>query len=310
MRSYIVYFVFVLIAFFLWSLNKLRQDYISQIQIHTHLIHSANSSNFNSLEGETLTVRTKASGFFLMRMKVLDTKQATLDLNGLKGIDLTANNIQLPSLLLKDGLAALFDNGVSIIDIDPDTLHLTTTLQASKKIAILAQANLTFIKDVRQLKPIQFIPDSLVVFGDKELLAKINHIPVTIQHLLIANDIDAVATLPVIDNVNYNQKKVRYHIRVGRCTEKQFTIPIEIRNKPHNTALLLFPAVVQLTCLVPISVYENVTQNDFVLFIDYQDVANSSHRKIRVNIAQQSDNAINIKITPSFVEFLINKEKK
>jgi hypothetical protein len=67
-----------------------------------------------------------------------------------------------------------------------------------------------------------------------------------------------------------------------------------------------FPLKSHVTFLVSSTLYDEISENDFLLVIDYKE-AQSGNKRCKVHIRQQPENIRNLRISPESVEYIIEQ---
>ena len=95
---------------------------------------------------------------------------------------------------------------------------------------------------------------------------------------------------------------------VELSTEKTLEIPIQSVNFPTSILLRTFPAFVRATFLVGVSRFNSITKNDFKAEIFYEDLEKANQHKVKVHLSTDNTDVLNLRYTPTEVEFLLEKE--
>ena len=99
-------------------------------------------------------------------------------------------------------------------------------------------------------------------------------------------------------------EEILLKIDVEKFTEKELKIPLQIKNKPADVNLKLFPSEIKVTCLVGLSGFNDITSTGFRAVVDYNNI-NSSSSKLAVQIELKPSFIELIRFTPENVEYLI-----
>ncbi|MFQ6928284.1 MAG: hypothetical protein ACLRS8_10065 [Parabacteroides merdae] len=82
--------------------------------------------------------------------------------------------------------------------------------------------------------------------------------------------------LEKIDGVTLEPTSVTVTIPIEEYTEKTLEIPVICTNLPPHYTLRMFPAVVKVSCNVPLSRFKDVSADDFEIRISFADLEQSA----------------------------------
>ena len=75
-------------------------------------------------------------------------------------------------------------------------------------------------------------------------------------------------------------------------------------NKPENISVKLFPSSVELTLLIALSEFDEVSANDFTAYVEYGDITDSAEN-LAVQVKAKDSGSKVVRFSPELVEFLI-----
>ena len=287
-------------------MNKLAQDYTTVLQVNPKIKNSLSAAIYSDAADNTLYLQMKASGFFILGKKFSKPQNITIDLRDMPERQLSTLHLSTNSI--REKISDNFDKNIQILSVYPDTIYYAVSGNVSKRVPVQADFTLSFKEEYRQIEPVIFSPDSVTVTGSEGDLDKITSV-----HLLSKKYDNVDKTVEDISNVVINEgvsvipQKVRYKIPVERCTEGSLQIPVKKMNVPNGSTLILLPVNVNIRYTVPIKDYKNVTENDFSVEVNFKDTEKSLNRLVKVNLTHSPANVFDVKVEPSFVEFLIQK---
>jgi hypothetical protein len=68
----------------------------------------------------------------------------------------------------------------------------------------------------------------------------------------------------------------------------------------------IFPLNTNITFLVSATLYDEITANNFLLVVDYNDIKTDTKR-CKIHLRQKPNNIHNLRMVPEYVEYLIEK---
>ena len=96
-------------------------------------------------------------------------------------------------------------------------------------------------------------------------------------------------------------------ICVDLYTTKTLKLPIFSENTPDDIILRTFPVAANISFRVSSSLYNVITEKDFALVVDYQQI-NTGDKKCPLILRSQPEGISNVTITPQYVDYIIEKE--
>ena len=93
-------------------------------------------------------------------------------------------------------------------------------------------------------------------------------------------------------------------IPVEPLVTKRSSIPVIVKNLPENVSVVVFPSYVQVSYLLPMSLYNDRLDDKFEASVDYGDIqGNKAKLPVRIEIAPEIYQ--NIQLETDSVEYVI-----
>jgi len=217
-------------------------------------------------------------------------------------VELSPDNNQLiPSSAIAEKINSLLaSNEISVAQIKPANINIVLEDQAKKKVPVVSKLNVEFLQGFYIKNEMRFVPDSVVITGSYKAIEDINQWNTEILNInkLNKNIVEMPIQLeaPKSDMLRLDQNMVRMNIEVEEYTEKVFTVPLRVKNS--DTKVTSIPNKVEVKCVVGLSKYDILTEEDIELYINLDE----SLIKNNVNIAP-----ISISRMPTFVRHISYK---
>ena len=294
------------IAFFLWLMVQLSQNYTGDILVH--ISYSNLPKNKVSVfplvnEGHA---RVNASGF---RLLWANMRWGRLDL------DIDYDRYNNAEYILADNIVdnALTElpSGYTLIGFYPDTLHLSFARKKTKKVPIVLERQLTMAKQFDLKGDIQLSPDSITITGPKSIVDTLTSWN---TELLVLNKLKETIsdTIRLLDTQNpgitLSHKHIVYTVPVEMLTESEIEVPIGLENAPLGVDVAIFPKQVTLTFMVGLSNQDNASNAAFKVVANFQDVDLEKDEYAPLEIKQVPNFIKNPILSPETVEYIIYQE--
>ena len=296
------FLLFLILSFVFWFFTKFSKEYTALMPFQLRFENVPPGVILNTTTAE-IEATLSASGFAFLYYYYWD--------NLLK--------IDLSSVAFEGGIAPLSLNsqfqsmqnqllGTSqILNIFPANLDLLYTAQTEKRIPVRIPYRFSMAVGYG-ISRIEVYPDSVDIVGSPAALKKISHVEVV---PLLKKEISASfrqnlqLKQPAEAGVEMIPAAVEIALEVDQFSERSFQLPIEIANLPDSLAVKLFPGEAALTFSASLSRLKEITEEDFVLTISYDEIA--QNRTATVYLKQSPLGVKNVRIEPKTVEYLVRK---
>ena len=303
-HGYVAFLFFLGLSAGLWAMNKLTKDYDASFEFRPKVKNSFTGASYTDDVDNTLYIKARSSGLFILRMYFNPGKIITIDVEDLK-LDDDKPHLEIPVSMLLGKISENLEKDVDIKSVYPDTLYYSVSKNSVKKVPVTAEQNLAFGAEYRQSGPTILTPDSITVSGSREILDTVDRIVVSIEKSKNLTDTqEGVITIDRRDDLICRPRKINYRIPVERCTASSISIPIKT---PDIPGLFLLTDNVRVKFTVPTKDFRNINVAGFKAVIDPEDVRNSIGGKALIKLEKSPDEAFDISCDPPFVEFIIQK---
>lgn len=301
-RDILLYLVFVIISFAFWailSLNNLIQDNYKVMFRITGIPQGVTMINDYPRE---FNVTVKNNGYVLLKYMIGDNPEITVDFKEYAN----GNGQMLISRQeMEDMLVTEFGSGTSIVSFSPESLSIKYTSLPGKKVPVEIYgdyvANFQYVVNGE----IVAVPDSVTIYSDAGNLSAINK--VRTEKIISRNLTDSLYVKIAIQNIKDVRAvpdSVDVMIPVEPLVTKRSSIPVIVKNLPENVSVVVFPSYVQVSYLLPMSLYNDRLDDKFEASVDYGDIqGNKAKLPVRIEIAPEIYQ--NIQLETDSVEYVI-----
>jgi len=302
-----IFSVFIFIATIFWFLDALNREYTTKINYPVELYNFPEELSITSSYPEKLTVTVKAHGFDLLGKFNIE-KPVRINVKELSVKDKLDNSKLIISLKkISDDLFPK-TTGIEIVQIYPETIILSTKKLLSKKVPV--KLNIIFTTETLYMQSgdIKMIPDSIRVSGSEKMLSEFNEAETVLRNFKNLNDtLTENIQLKKVNNLKYSEDKVKIILPIDKYTENDIKIPVKIINCPDSLKIITFPNEIKLTYKIGLSMYNAIGKNDFEVVIDFLEIDRERKEKIQVRLTKQPNHLQSVKISPEYLEYIIEK---
>ena len=298
-REWIVFGLSVALAFLVWFLVNLSQEYSGTISVP--VVAQCNIEGYGSESSNTVLVsaRCRTEGFRLVReysrreRKVVKVKFNKADLRttapGVYCVIGGAKNSYVDQFFGEDAKVEAFIT---------DTLRFVFPVENHKKVPIEVPLTVSCRSQYMQSGPFRTVPDSMTVHGPQERLDAIEKVT---TGRLVLTDLNSsqhgLLKVNPIKGIRMSAGEVSYELPVTRYVELTASVPVAVMNAPAGHALQVYPATAQvyLRCTFPIA---KDPLASFKLYVDWNDFSSSLSGRCAPRVPRLPAGVLDYRVEP------------
>ncbi len=219
-------------------------------------------------------------------------------------------HVRLPKEDVRRGLKSNFETSTELLGLRPDTLEYFYSYGTSKTVETRLQGKLAPADGyyiVRQ----ELHPALATVYATERQLDTISAaLTLPYYHTDLTESFSTLIYLQDVKGAKFLPDTVRLSVEVDRLVEKTLALPVQPLNFPEDVRLRTFPMKVNVTFQVGMKEFRNVTEADFKLVLDANDLTDATANTCAVRIVEQPAAAFRLRLSQSEVEFLIEKSNE
>ena len=194
-----------------------------------------------------------------------------------------------------------------IVSLKPDTLEFFFNKGARKKVPVKLAGGVETSPEY-YLQQVEFTPGSVEVLAPSAILDTITEAFITPVYFsdLSANE-KTINVLRPVRGAKFIPDQVEMNVMIDLYTEKTVEVPVFGVNFPGSKDLRTFPSKVKVTFRVGMSRFKEITADDFVLAVTYEELMKNRSPKIQLHLKSMPSGVSNVRIEPSEVDYLIEQ---
>lgn len=305
-RKLRVFLLFLMLSILFWTLIKFSKSYISEVEFNLVFTEIPQNKLIQNESTGKIKVTVMTIGFKLLKygFKAKNLEYSLTDLKRKEGsvyYSLTKSKINF----LQSQLAA----DTQILKINPDTLFFDLGVKKSKKVPIVAEANLQFKTGFNLVKKYSLHPEMVTISGPTKFIDSIQEVKSEKFDLLeISSSFEKeLKLISPNKSVNINPETVLIKGEVAKITEGTFNMSYKVINLPEDYIISTFPKEIKVVYQVPLKYYNKITENSFKIICDYKETADNNLDYLIPKIIEKPDILFDVKVVPNKIEFLVKK---
>ena len=307
-RNWLMLVISLLLAFFMWSVMKLSRTYSSYVRYHVEVTTGIPGRANTAVSTDELVIGAKSNGFEILH----NTRNSGENMLHLASVDpkffhkvpgegdlfyLLPDEIRQP---VQDALGS----DIKVESFATDTLYFSLPVQSNKKVPVQVQSVVTFKEQYMPLQQMTIKPDSILIYGDEEVISHINAVAArSVNGRAVKRTLNGVTQLIPINNVRFSQDEVFYNLEVGRFVENIVKVPVSITGAPSYANVAIVPQEVTIKYRQPFGIGIKFQAQDFVVGMEYDEVLRND--VVKVQLIKVPPQVLNISVEPKFVECIL-----
>ena len=306
-KQIVVFFICLLIASVLWFLNALSKDYSTTVSYPVKYVNPPKNQFLANTPPDKLELEVNAHGFTLLRHKLsLSFSPIILNLSNItRNQKSNTGNYSIITRNLLTRISDQVSNEITITDVHPEILEIEFDSLKTKMVPVRLNVATEFKPQFNLKAPISSDPPEVSVTGPTIILDTLQFVNSKFRSFTkIDVDIEKQVELSIPEKASAVPQKVNVKIEVEKFTEKELVIPVQVKNKPENTVVKLFPSEIKVLFSVGLSEFDKIKISDFEASVDFSSIE-AGTENLQVSIDKKP--ALNqlIRYSPDRVEFLV-----
>lgn len=308
-RSVGLFCFFVVISTMFWCFLTFNENMQRDIQVEFEITEVPRDVTFIDDVPQTITVTVADRALNMIKYQLFPRKVS------IRFADYTMNNtstLNLTTQQLRGLVTRVLGSSSRLINMMPATMTLAYTDLPGKKVPIVldlqVDAGMQYVLNGEVIKQL----DSVSVYGDSKTLSEIEQ--VYTYHVVLnglTETVERKISIQPIKNVRIEPEYITVMVPIERLIQSKQVLQVEVRNQPDGMKLILFPSLVEVSYLIPQSLYmkdRKDVRHKIVAVVDYNDLdTEGGSYKLPVHIESAPAVYRNLQLTQDSVEFILEK---
>ena len=328
-REFFLFLFFIFVAAGFWLIQTLDNDYETDITIPVRLRDVPDDVVITSDPVSSVKVHVRDKGTLLFNY-IMGKVFSPLNIDFVAG---EGSHVQIPSSSFSKMISSQLSSSTQVVSVTPDTLDYYYSTGQAKLVPVRFQGMAT-AGPRHYLSDTIFTPDSVHVYAPLALLDTIKAAYMEPQDFRGIDDTHVYAPLALLDTIKAaymepqdfrgidDTLRKEVHLKSARgakivpdvstltlavdmYTEKTVEVELHGINFPPDKQLRSFPSKVAITFQCGLRQYNDLTSDDFHIFVSYEDLMKLGNQKYSVRLRNIPKGATNIRFNPAQVDFLI-----
>lgn len=306
-KKILTFSFFLLIAFGFWILQYLQQRFEIGVVVPISYKNIPEEIALDPGLPQEMNLRIADKGTTLLNYTLSGEIDAvSIDL---KKIDPKKLFYSISGISLEKEIIKGLQSSTSLVGYTPERIEVKYSALKKKTIPVRITGSITTKTGFMLEDSIHLDPKEITVYGSGVTL---DTIPAVFTKSVELKDLHAYfekkVELVFPEGIVSDTKSVLLSGNIEGYTEKTFKLPVVCENVPGEYVVKLFPPTVDLICQVTLSRYTSLSETDFKLYVDYNNLIGNTELSIPVEVFVKPQWFRYYRLSPENVEFLIEKK--
>lgn len=304
-RNLPVFLLFLCLSTIFWFLQTIQESTEVILAYRLVIEDLPNDIVFTGDVPNQINVTYTSKGWNAFYYKFMRNEEPELVVN-FKDINQKSGKITIDANTLRRAILRKKPQGMTYKSSSPGKIETFYSNGQHKRVPVLFNGHVTTTAGRYQCGTI-ILPDSVDIYAPKHIYGSINNIKTeNVTYTDLEDTLQTRLALLVPRGAKAIPDSVDVNICVDIFTDKTLQATVYSENVPHNKLIRTFPLKVNITFLVSATLYTDITADDFLLVIDYNELKNDSKR-CRVHVRQKPSGIRNLRISPETIEYIIEQ---
>ena len=284
-RDALIFLFFLICSAIFWFTNTLNKTYELNVNFPIEYVNVPPELEFTTELPNSFSVKLKDKGTTTLVYQYTNFDPVIINFNDYS-VYSSNNTWSIPTAtLFEKFIKKQIDQSSIIIDYYPEEIVIEKKLLDSKKVKVETRINLNLQKQYFLCDNITTSPDSITLYGYKEILDTLTCVytqEYTSEKL--KDTLNTVLLLDIPEHCKANPSKINVTVPIEFYTESDIDLSITIKNLPQNISVKTIPEKLNVSFLVGLSKYKEIRPSDFILSLDYEVLRKSDSNNETVTL--------------------------
>lgn len=304
-KNLFIFLFFLLLSFIFWLMLFFQRDVEGVYKIPLKYTNVPEDVVFDNPLPEFIEIRVADKGSELFKLDI--SKRDSLEVDVAEITENGANALQGNQYLQL--IRSRLSSSTNLRGYSPASIPLATSKLQSKELLVTFDGEITTNRANLVADTTIFIPETVTAYGSQQNL---NQLETAVTEYTVFNNLKATSQLNInirpVNGIKFVPNKVEVYIPIEEFTERTFEVPITCRNLPDDLDVKFFPSRARVSFSVTLEEYKKIAPEDFEIELDYREFRSNENGRVELQLTQNPSSVINIRISPSSVEFLFENK--
>ncbi|MBQ2322768.1 MAG: hypothetical protein II375_09490 [Bacteroidales bacterium] len=309
-KNFRVFMLFLVLSVLIWHVEKLRQTYTVTTRLAIDCVDVPTGYVTDPDMGKSITTTIEGNGFSILKMYLTDSRKIEVSVAPLRRYAEGGSiwSIYVPRRLA--GQKTKIPEHLKIVDVLTDTVMIQLLTVSQRRVPVVPRDNIAISPQRTLSAPRKVRPDSVTVTATSNILDTLTAVWTAALQPTTISDTTTVSLpllLPRTATADADHVEVEYDVEP--YTEKRIYVPITGVDLPSGYSCRIFPPSARLTFSVGLSRFDMADEKAFRIVASFRRIRpGDKDSRVRLDLVGAPGFVENVTMTPSFAEFILEKD--
>lgn len=306
-KQFLIFLFFLCLSGIFWLMMTLNETYEQELPVALRMGGVPKNVVVTSTMSDTVRVTVRDKGFVILSYMVSHRlRPITVSFNAYANKQSGTGHVPLADVqkLIRQQLNA----STTMTAVKADRLNFTFNYGEKKEVKVTLAGHIVPANNY-YLAHVQFSPATVTVYASRAKLDSITTVSTDYLNLVNFDDtLTQTVHLKSMPGVKLVPDKVKVTLFVDILTEESINVPITTINRPDGIVVRTFPQHVKVNFTVGSKMYRRVKASDFLVVVDYREVAAHPSDKCNLHLRAWPSIVSNARLDMQQVDYLIEQQ--
>ena len=304
-REFLVFLVFLLVAVIFWFLQTFKDNTSVNLTFDFELVGVPKNMIWTSDLPQDISVTVTGRGFSIIDyLTKPEKRKLVVDYSTL--VD-DGDKVIIDNNTWKRLLTRALGSSLKYTAVNPPILELYYSTGAHKYVPVEFGGRVK-VEDQHVLCGIDITPLYVDIYAPDALFDTLSVIRTEkVTYTQLKDTMQVRLALAPPRGVKCDPDSVTATICVDLFTTKKMQLPVFTEHVPDNIIVRPFPSTISVTFRVSSSLYADITDKDFAVVVDYDNIKPGDQR-LPLILRSQPEGISNVQMSPNTVEYIIERQ--
>lgn len=302
-KQFLTFLFFLVLSSIFWAISILNDTYKEEFNIPLTLVNVPDNVIITTPPPHYLHATLEDKGFNLMNLRFrLQNDPIKIDFNRYAK---ESGYAKISLINLQKQITSRIPSSTILSHLNPQSLEFYFNYGERKKIPIVTKGTIS-ANNHHYVYSYSVKPDSVMVYAQANILDTLSYISTVDFHINGVNEnFKAMVPMQKSKGIKIVPDSVEVNYVIDQYVEKTIEVPIQQINFPPNKVLRTFPARVKITCQVGRLLYQEITADDFILPVNYEELLSLRSNQFSPTLKTIPAGVRYVRISPQQVDFVL-----
>lgn len=308
-KEMLTFLSFTCLAFGIWLVLAYQEQSTQEFIVSLNIVNQPQDKVFTTFVPTQLRVTLSDTNGQLFFYRY-DDRMERLAIEFERYAD-ASGDFRVSAAELKSILSEELPASTQILSVSPNLLDAKFAQTEGRKFPVLL-TNHYLPTDNYRIHQISIEPDSVVINAPNSVLDTMQCVYTTASENIdqLTDTLSETLLLELPLGVKATPNRVKVTVPVSKYVEKVLSaVELKTQGTPHGMQLMVFPYMIQVSCLVDFDYYRSVNEEDFEAFVECpEDVKIGQHGYLPISVhykGEDNEAVTHLKVTPQTAEYIV-----